>query len=176
MVKSWLNDHVQQAVHQVASGELQGDAILAAQTLVLEALNELLGNPDFLSDKRLVADIYTKPEIMRKTASFPKGFKGIGKDWSELELRTTGRAALSEIFPNLIRRPSESSGPPRVLAYLSRGDCIGEIVVVKRGNRNATCHPYLRILLSAHDSDHYIQGPNHHSAAPPPAAPPECRG
>lgn len=142
MVKSWLNDHVQQAVHQVASGELQGDAILAAQTLVLEALNELLGNPDFLSDKRLVADIYTKPEIMRKTASFPKGFKGIGKDWSELELRTTGRAALSEIFPNLIRRPSESSGPPRVLAYLSRGDCIGEIVVVKRGNRNATCIAY----------------------------------
>ncbi|MBS0202265.1 MAG: cyclic nucleotide-binding domain-containing protein [Planctomycetes bacterium] len=142
LVKSWFNDPVLQAVHQLATGALQGTAAAEAQDLVTAALNELSGDPDFLGDKRLIADIYVKPELMRKTASFPKGFRGIAKDWSELELRTAGRTVLSEIFPGLILRPTESSGPPRVLAYLSRGDCIGEIVVVKRGRRNATCIAY----------------------------------
>ena len=142
LVKSWLNDHVLEAAQRIANLTLTGEPLIHAQELVLSALNQLLGRPDFLNDKRLISDIYVKPELLRKVATFPKGIKGIEKSWSELELRTAGRAAFSEIFPDLIRKPIESSGPPRVLAYLSRGECFGEIAVVTRSPRNASCIAY----------------------------------
>ena len=142
LIKSWLNDHVLNAVEHVANQTLTGEPLAHAQELVLSALNQLLGHPNFLNDKRLISDIYVKPEVLRKVATFPKGVKGIEKSWSELELRTAGRAAFSEIFPDLIRKPIETSGPPRVLAYLSRGECFGEIAVVTRSPRNASCIAY----------------------------------
>ena len=142
VIKSWLSDHVLQAIRQIGQGELTDGALDTAKGLVIDALNELTQAREFLADNRIVSEIYSKPELLRKTGSFPKGFKGIAKDWSELELRTAGRAALSEIFPNLIRRPVESSGPPRVLAYLSRGECVGEMAVVRKSERSATCIAY----------------------------------
>ena len=142
IIKSWFSDHVLQAIRQLAQGELAGESLVMAQSLILNALNELTRNKDFLGEKRLISDVYSKPTILRKTASFPKGFKGISKDWSEMELRSAGRSALSEIFPEVIRRPVESAGPPRVLAYISRGECIGEIAVVRGTERNATCIAY----------------------------------
>ena len=142
LVKSWLNGHVLEAAQQIGNQSLTGEPLARAQELILSALNQLLGRPDFLNDDRLIADVYSKPELLRKVATFPKGTKGIKKDWSELELRTAGRAAFSEIFPKLIRKPVESSGPPRVLAYLSRGECFGEIAVVTRSPRNASCIAY----------------------------------
>ena len=142
LVKSWLSDHVLEAVQQIANQTLTDAPQIRAQELILSALNQLLGRPDFLNDKRLISDVYVKPELLRKVATFPKGLKGIEKSWSELELRTAGRAAFSEILPELIRKPIESSGPPRVLAYLSRGECFGEIAVVTRSPRNASCIAY----------------------------------
>jgi len=142
VVQSWLNDLMLQTVKQVARGELTGESLTAAQTLIINALNQLSENRDFLGSARIVADIYSKPAIVRKTGSFPKGFKGIAREWTEMELRTAGRAAMSEIFPKGIRPTIESSGPPRVLAYLSRGECIGEIAVVRGTKRNATCIAY----------------------------------
>ena len=142
VVQSWLSDLVLQTVKQVARGELTGESLTAAQTLIINALNQLSENRDFLGSPRIVADIYSKPAIVRKTGSFPKGFKGIAREWTEMELRTAGRAAMSEIFPKGIRPTIESSGPPRVLAYLSRGECIGEIAVVRGTKRNATCIAY----------------------------------
>ena len=142
LVKSWLNDHVLDAAQQIGNQKLTGEPLVRAQELILSALNQLLGRPDFLNDDRMIADVYVKPELLRKVATFPKGTKGIKDKWSELELRTAGRAAFSEIFPKLIRQPVESSGPPRVLAYLSRGECFGEIAVVTRSPRNASCIAY----------------------------------
>ncbi len=113
-----------------------------AITLVLHAFNELLGDREFLREPVLINKIYVTPELKRKISTFPKGLEGIEKQWTELELRTTGRAALSEIFSEKIARPNESFGPPRVLAYLSMGNCFGEIAVVKRLNRIATCIAY----------------------------------
>ncbi len=138
LVYSWLSDPVQKVVSRCAQGEPLADP---SKTVLLNTLNALAGSNRFLQEVGLVESLQ-HPEILRKTASFPKGLKGIAKDWSELELRTTGRAVLSQIFPEAIRKPIESSGPPRVLAYLSRGDCIGEIAVVTGSPRNATCVAY----------------------------------
>ena len=138
LVYSWLSDPVQQMVSRCVQGEPLADSMKA---VILNALNALAGSRPFLQEAGL-AESLQQAELVRKTASFPKGLKGIAKDWSELELRTTGRAVLSQVFPTIIRKPIESSGPPRVLAYLSRGDCIGEIAVVTGSPRNASCIAY----------------------------------
>ena len=138
VVHAWLSDPVQELVRRCAHGEPVTDPI---KSVILNALNALAGSRRFLQEQEM-AEFLQHPEILRKSASFPKGLKGIGKDWSELELRTTGRAVLSAIFPEIIRKPIESAGPPRVLAYLSRGDCIGEIAVVNGSPRSATCIAY----------------------------------
>ena len=138
LVYSWLSDPVQQMVSRCVQGEPLADSMKA---VILNALNALAGSRPFLQEAGL-AESLQQAELVRKTASFPKGLKGIAKDWSELELRTTGRAVLSQVFPTIIRKPTESSGPPRVLAYMSRGDCIGEIAVVTGSPRNASCIAY----------------------------------
>ena len=138
LVYSWLSDPVQQMVSRCVQGEPLADSMKA---VILKALNALAGSRPFLQEAGL-AESLQQAELVRKTASFPKGLKGIAKDWSELELRTTGRAVLSQVFPTIIRKPTESSGPPRVLAYMSRGDCIGEIAVVTGSPRNASCIAY----------------------------------
>ncbi|MEK6259096.1 MAG: 4Fe-4S binding protein [Planctomycetota bacterium] len=138
LVYSWLSDPVQKIVSRCAQGEPLADPM---KVVILNALNVLAGSRQFLQEEGIVESLQ-HAEIQRKVASFPKGLKGIGKDWSELELRTTGRAVLSQIFPKIIRKPIESSGPPRVLAYLSRGDCIGEIAVINGSPRNASCIAY----------------------------------
>ena len=138
IVYSWFSDFVQSLVSRCAQGESLADT---EKQVVLNALNSLAGSRKFLQEEGLVSYL-EDPEIQQKVASFPKGLKGIDKAWSEVELRTIGRAVLSEVFPDDIRRPIESSGPPRVLAYHSRGACIGEIAVVNRSSRNATCVAY----------------------------------
>ena len=138
LVYSWLSDPVQQMVSRCVQGEPLADSMKA---VILNALNALAGSRPFLQEAGL-AESLQQAELVRKTASFPKGLKGIAKDWSELELRTTGRAVLSQVFPTIIRKPIESSGPPRVLAYMSRGDCIGEIAVVTGSPRTASCIAY----------------------------------
>jgi Fe-S-cluster-containing hydrogenase component 2/CRP-like cAMP-binding protein len=141
LIKSWLSDQVLQSVQGLADGTLAPEHRQEATTLVLDALNALAQTKAFLSHKRIVAEIFSRPELQRKTAAFPDGVKGLEKKWSEWELRTAGRAVLGAIFPDGIR-PVAVSGPPRTLAYLSRGDCIGEMALVTKSPRNATCIAY----------------------------------
>ena len=74
--------------------------------------------------------------------SFPQGLAGAKKQWSELEVRVAGMAALRAIFPASFARRSLQKGPPDILSYLTRGDCFGEMAVVLETPRQATCIAY----------------------------------
>jgi Fe-S-cluster-containing hydrogenase component 2 len=61
-----------------------------------------------------------------------------------LEYRTFHRALLERLFPSGIPRQLEAAGPRRTLAYLGRGEIIGEMGVFSHppSPRSATCIAY----------------------------------
>ncbi len=142
LVKLWLNDHVLAAVNQIATRQLSEDELRKAKDLMLSALDELAGNSNFLSDPRVVAIIRGCPQLLRKTATFRDGLAGIKGIWPELELRSTGLDVLTELFPMHLVNRTGKLPPPRVLKYLTRGDCFGEIAVVTSQPRIASCIAY----------------------------------
>ena len=70
------------------------------------------------------------------------GYPGNCQNWSQLETRTCRRWLLELAFPAGIPRRDESVGTRRTLAYLGRGDSLGEMGVVLDEPRNATCVAY----------------------------------
>ncbi|HAB10664.1 MAG TPA: hypothetical protein DCE47_03115 [Planctomycetaceae bacterium] len=70
------------------------------------------------------------------------GYSGNCQNWSQLETRTCRRWLLELAFPAGIPRRDESVGTRRTLAYLGRGDPLGEMGVVLDEPRNATCVAY----------------------------------
>jgi len=61
------------------------------------------------------------------------------KEWEEVELRRFNRALMAALLPNTISARPPSAGPRRTLAYLTRGDFLGEMGVISGEPRNATC-------------------------------------
>ena len=111
--------------------------------------------------------VLQSPVVQDKTGTFPGGIKGI-KDWSDVQLRVAARAVLHALFPDFIGPSQQTVHPPRTLAYLSRGDCFGELGVVHKAARNATCVAYLhprnpsgatsaRVELVRIDADVFLQ-------------------
>ncbi|AMV21060.1 cyclic nucleotide-binding domain-containing protein [Planctomyces sp. SH-PL14] len=140
LVFLWLSDKVQDLVREVANAPAAGPSRETCE-IILQAINELIRSRAFLGSKGFEEE-YEHAEVSRYTASFPGGFKGIKDKWSELELRTAGRVLIPHLYPKLIQQREESQGPPRILAYLSRGDCFGEIAVIRKEPRSASCIAY----------------------------------
>ncbi|MCA8998261.1 MAG: cyclic nucleotide-binding domain-containing protein, partial [Planctomycetaceae bacterium] len=138
VVYAWLNDDIQQAICRLAEDE---NSTEEDRELILEGLNALIRSRDYLLTLQM-QPVFQRPEVLRRISSFPNGVKGIKKDWSDMDVRTTARFLIADAFPDAVRSKEESTAPPRVLAYLSRGDCFGEIAVVRKEPRGASCIAY----------------------------------
>ncbi len=139
-VKVWtmLGKDVRALVRRVASGESpepQDQAALLTKLLFLMRCRE------FLSAKELKTDLNSS-QVQTAIRSFPRGERGIKNDWSDLEVRLGGWALMQAIYPDSFPKRNVSRGTPLILKYLSRGECFGEIGVIKDLPRSATCIAY----------------------------------
>jgi Fe-S-cluster-containing hydrogenase component 2/CRP-like cAMP-binding protein len=84
------------------------------------------------------------PEILKAVDSqaltaLASGLEDDPKSWSELERRRFQRALIATLLPGTIAARAAQSGPRRTLAYLTRGDFLGEMGVMSGEARSATC-------------------------------------
>ncbi|GIW92114.1 MAG: hypothetical protein KatS3mg110_0155 [Pirellulaceae bacterium] len=134
----WLAPGVQQAVERIAhSSEPDPDDCL----LLTQALNELARNRKWLAGAS-VKPLWQSPGLSTLVAAFPKGVDGIGKDWSDMQVRTAGRELLHVLAPEFIPPRSRASAPPRIIRYIGRGECFGELGVVLQTPRTAAAIAY----------------------------------
>lgn len=107
-----------------------------------EALNDFIKGSKVHTDlgktRREVLDVVDGPQLRAVIAEYPKE---TGR-WSTLEARSFHRAFLETVFPESLPKQFESAGPRRTLAYLGRGDIIGEMGVFENNPRSATCVAY----------------------------------
>ncbi|MEX0817969.1 MAG: 4Fe-4S binding protein, partial [Pirellulaceae bacterium] len=135
---SWFSPRVQSAIRMIANGESSSDG---DRGLVIRAVNELICRRDFITSVD-VLEILERPSLRASIETFPRGVQGAKKQWSELEVRIAGAMAFRELFGATLSKVAAGKGPPDILAYLSRGDCFGEIAVVLGVPRQATCIAY----------------------------------
>jgi Fe-S-cluster-containing hydrogenase components 1 len=133
-----FSDEVQAACRSVADRD---EHHRENRMIVLDALNALLRSREFLASKPLESVLQHRT-LQERICTFPNGTKGIKDLWSEPDVRIAGRTVLAHLFPTLIKPPGETGGPPRILAYLTRGDCFGEVSAVLNVPRQATCIAY----------------------------------
>jgi CRP-like cAMP-binding protein len=131
---SLLDDGAKAAVQTVASDTA---AAIEARHSVVAAINRLLTARELpLAFGKKTADIVAVADD-KKLWQTAEPLAADPKKWSDLELRAMNRALLEAVFPRL---PSVIvTGPRRTLAYLSRGDFIGEMGLITGEPRNATC-------------------------------------
>ncbi|MFP6753706.1 MAG: 4Fe-4S binding protein, partial [Pirellulaceae bacterium] len=137
LVWHWCTSSVQAAVRRITTATAGEED----QQLVTSALNQLIKQREFAASKDLLP-VLQREEVAKYVNSFPKGIKGAGSDWSELEVRIANFAALRSLFPSYLPSRHGFSGPPRILGYLARGECFGEMGVVADQPRSASCIAY----------------------------------
>jgi len=137
-VWSWFLPRVQSSIRSIASGEASSDD---DRHLVIQAVNELIRRREFIASADWLP-VLERPEVRGTIDSFPRGIQGAKKLWSELEIRMAGATAFCELFGQTLSEVTARKGPPNILAYLSRGDCFGEMAVVLGAPRQATCIAY----------------------------------
>jgi len=116
------------------SGEFNGRLVTALNAfIVAEGIPKELGKT-----RQEIITIFDDPDFDDALADYPDRCQ----NWSQLEIRTCRRLILELAFPAGMPRRDESTGPRRTLAYLGRGDSLGEIGVVLDEPRNATCVAY----------------------------------
>lgn len=135
---SWFSPRVQSAIRTIAKGDSSSDG---DRQLVVQAVNELIRQREFIASADLVP-VLEQPVVRSSIEAFPQGVPGAKKQWSELEVRIAGALAVRELFGAVLSKVSAGKGPPNILAYLSRGDCFGEMAVVLSVPRQATCIAY----------------------------------
>src|SRR5262249_35476381 len=102
--------------------------------------NDVLKKPAFLETKE-VAPLLT-PELKEKVAGPgdpPRTFTPKPSTWGDQDLRLAGRLVLEALFPAIIRQYRRRVGPECVLSYCAKGDIIGEVGILERSPRTATC-------------------------------------
>ncbi len=109
---------------------------------LLASLNEFIlaeGIPKQLGKTRgEVESLFDDPDFGDLLSSVPDRCQ----NWSQLETRTCRRWLLELTLGSAMPRRDESAGVRRTLAYLGRGESVGEMGVVLDVPRNATCVAY----------------------------------
>ncbi|HUG92701.1 MAG TPA: 4Fe-4S dicluster domain-containing protein [Planctomycetaceae bacterium] len=150
--ESGLREKVWSALSSDSHAAVQEAAAAAAATLalphrqtLLKELNHFIRQGDLhtslgktLKQVLEAAGADMGGQLRSTIADFPKETDR----WSELERRTFHRALLEHLLPAGVPKRLESSGPRRTLAYLGRGDIMGEIGVLLEQPRSATCVAY----------------------------------
>jgi Fe-S-cluster-containing dehydrogenase component/CRP-like cAMP-binding protein len=137
LVWDWFTPRVHTAIQSIATDKPSADD----RDIVISAINQLICRRDFVASKD-VAPVLQQPDTADIVASLPRGITGAKKHWSELDVRVAGTLALRAIYPNMFGQTSGQKGPPDILAYLSRGDCFGEMALILDAPRQATCIAY----------------------------------
>ncbi|MCH8924116.1 MAG: hypothetical protein IIA67_13330, partial [Planctomycetes bacterium] len=131
----------QEARNAAAQVVAHGQPDAAARQQIIAGLHDVMKNRDLLAAEEMAAPLAAE-DVQGVVQSFPKGIKGIKKNWSGVEVRVAGRLVLETVFPKHLPKRRRFGGPPQILAYLSRGDCFGEMGVIENIPRNATCIAY----------------------------------
>lgn len=135
---SWFSPRVQSSIRTISDGQSSSDG---DRRLVIQAINELIRQREFIASADMLA-VLERPSVRTALETFPLGVQGAKKQWSELEVRIAGALAFRELFGVTLSKVTAGKGPPDILAYLSRGDCFGEMAVVLGVPRQATCIAY----------------------------------
>jgi Fe-S-cluster-containing hydrogenase component 2 len=72
----------------------------------------------------------------------PRGLDGIDKDWTDIDCRVAARTVLAAILPQFIASRSQTASLPRIVRYMGRGECFGEVAVVRGAPRTASAIAY----------------------------------
>ncbi len=126
---------VGRALIRKAAGQVKPERAVRQQ--ITYALNEVIKDRK-LSEAKEFAEIVGSKEFKEQLKGLPEK----SKDWSEGQARRVNRTLLETIFTALSPDPLKSIGPESILSYCSRGDLIGEIGVMLRQPRSATCVAY----------------------------------
>ena len=103
---------------------------------LLAALNELATTDVLLTAKEMLSAM-SDPRFARQTADYPAKVK----TWTGMQIRRGNRVLYHLVFPDAVA-PPEPIGLTRVLHYLGRGATIGEMGLVLKQARSATCVAY----------------------------------
>jgi Fe-S-cluster-containing hydrogenase component 2/CRP-like cAMP-binding protein len=111
---------------------------------ILLSLNDIIKLPKLIDEKELQRLKDAAPlreqgkELLDQRAELLKK----KKDLPEPEMRKVNRLLLEGIFPQAIRSRVKFGGAECILSYLSRGDYFGEVGLMMKRPRNATCVAY----------------------------------
>lgn len=140
--------HVSRRLQEIFAGEgglppAGSAASTDVRARIVRILNQFITTTDLhrsLSGKkkRNLLAIDSSPALERAVAAFPEETE----EWSGLESRSFHRAALELVFPNGVPKLAHCRRGARIIAYCSRGDCIGEMGVFLDRPRSATCVAY----------------------------------
>jgi CRP-like cAMP-binding protein len=104
---------------------------------VIAALNEIIKAPQ-LSEAAALREL-ASPAL----SEFVQQLPAKRTDWSELDRRRYNRLLLEAACPATFRKRQRPGGLELVLAYLGRGEILGEMGLMARQPRTATCVAYV---------------------------------
>jgi Fe-S-cluster-containing hydrogenase component 2 len=107
---------------------------------IVHGLNELIKNRQ-LPDLKELQPLASSPRL----ASARPASKKTG-DWSDLELRQFNRLLLEEALPDALVGLKRSKGPLTILSYRGRGEFFGEMGLMLKQPRSASCVAYVHPL------------------------------
>ncbi len=101
---------------------------------ILQCLNNFIKDPKFADAKEL-KEAVDSAAVQERAKELPAN----RKEWSDSDSPRYHRIVPEAIYSPLISRRSRPVGPPTILSYRSRGEFIGEIGLMSRDLRSATC-------------------------------------
>lgn len=111
------------------------------QQEVVYGLNELIKNPK-LPDLKELKPLLDNPTLAARRKELPPATA----KWAPLELRQFNRQVLEDAWPGALSCWMRNQGPETILAYLGRGEYLGEMGVVLKKPRTASCVAYVHPL------------------------------
>jgi Fe-S-cluster-containing hydrogenase component 2/CRP-like cAMP-binding protein len=115
----------------------EGASTEAGRADLIAALNDILKDAKFANAAPM--QTLASPAL----TEFVGGLPAKRAEWTELDRRRHNRLLLETAFPGLFRKRQRPGGPETVLAYLGRGEIIGEMGLMARQPRAATCIAYV---------------------------------